>query len=326
MADPCQPAMDDLIAFNTPPRRNLRQSLGLNRTHYPLHSHNQNRCPVDQLLDWNPAMEQHNVDDLLSYSPPPLRKPPLFINEQPGIVHNLAQLHPDIRVQGATPSPRKQSPSPSYLPKPQYGPHFPPPDINILQATPIAQDCIAKKQNTPILCIDRKVRHKSNILGGDEENRARWTDIQLKFGYLKNSFDYLYSGLFLNLASVRPPNQPWALRPEPQKCTYEDGFRDYPTDTLDLYLDNWGDFLDNENDIGQDLTLMCNEDCNIQMENVDGELNMGTFLRYELDDDKGDGEVNVSIKVLETKCTEVIEISDESNEEDDESIGEVCNI
>lgn len=316
MAGTCRPAMGNLISFS-PPSIN-RQSPGLKKGRNPgvnlLASPAKKRCAVDQLLDWSPSMEnkKFNIDDLLSYSPPPLRRPELRLKEEAGIVHNLAKLCPDIRVQSPA-SPRKQSPS-SYRPQRQYGPHLPPPKVNIHQATPESEACGIEKC-TPISWVDRKVRHKSNILGGDEENRARWTDIQLKFSYLKNSFDNLYSGLFLNMSEIRPPNQPWALRPEPQKCTYEDGFRGYPSDILNFYLDNWADVLDDENDVGQDFTLLGVDDCNVQMQNVEGDINMGAFIKS--DEEKPCGEVNVSIKVMESKCIE--EKKTECNEESDES-------
>lgn len=324
MAGKCQPAAENLISFNSP-QSNNRQSLGLNRTRKPLPSPMKKRCGVDQLLDWSPEQNKKlNIDDLLSYSPPPLRRPELFLKEQPGIVHNLAQLNPDIRVQSPTQSPRKQSPTPtSSHRRPQYGPHLAPPEVSIQQASPQSNPC-GNEQCTPISWVDRNVRHKSNILGGDEENRARWTDIQLKFSFLKNAFDHLYSGLLLNLSEIRPPNQPWALRPEPQKFTYEDGFREYPSDILNLYLDNWTNIVDDENDFGQDSTILGVDGCNIETPNVEGNINMGGFLEYEPDEDKECGEVNVSIKVLESKCIE--EKKAECNEESDESDVQVCSV
>lgn len=208
-----------------------------------------------------------------------------------------------------------ESPSPVELNKS-------PPCIKIEEASPISIACNQDNFCTPIPCVDRKVRHKSNILGGDEENRARWIDINMKFSYLKNSFDNLYSGLFLSLSGVRPPNQPWTIRPEPQRCTYQDGFREYPSEILDLFLNSWHELLDDEDDVGQDFTLVGAEECDIQMENVDGELNMGQYLEYDDDQDKEHGEVNLSIQILESKC--MAEIKSDGDAESVDSDEQVC--
>lgn len=315
MARKCKSPVNDLINLNASPR-NHRPTVDINKTQYvnPV----MKRCAVDQLLNWDPSTENNqnnNIDDLLSYSPPPIRRSNLYLNEQPGIVHNLAQLHPNIRAQDATPSPKSQAIAlSSNRTKRLYGPNLPPPEIKIEEALPVIPAGNGNKC-TPIAWVDRKVRHKSNILGGDEENRARWIDIHLKFSFLKNSFDNLYSGLLLNLSGVRPPNQPWAIRPEPQKCSYEDGFREYPPDVLNQYLNNWNDVLDDENDVGQNFSLLGEEDCQISMDNVDGDVNMGKYLEYDSDDQE-DGEVNLSIQILESKCiTEINSESDEAGEQ-----------